>query len=62
VAAEPAPAPAAPEIAQNTAPATPEVAGEANREELPHTSAGWLMMLLSGGSLSGVGLMLRRRS
>ena len=69
---EPAPVAAAPapeqtEIAQNTAPtpapqASEVTQGEANREELPHTSAGWLMMLLSGGSLSGLGLMLRRRS
>ncbi len=43
----------------------------ANREEqtpattrrtMPSTSAGWLMMLLSGGALSGAGLALRRRS
>jgi len=61
VAAEPAPAPAQPEIAQNTTPATPE-SNDASREELPHTSAGWLMMLLSGSTLSGVGLMLRRKS
>lgn len=32
----------------------------ANRE-MPNTSAGWLMMLLSGGTLSGAGLMLRRK-
>jgi len=44
----------APTVAQNT---TPQ---EANRE-LPHTSADWLMMLLSGGTLSGAGLLLRRR-
>jgi hypothetical protein len=57
----PAPATAAPEptpapvtTAQNTTPA------EANRE-LPSTSAGWLMMLLSGGALSGAGLKLRRK-
>lgn len=67
VAAAPEPAPAQSEIAQNTTPATPEVssnneANEANREQLPHTSAGWLMMLLSGGTLSGAGLMLRRKS
>jgi hypothetical protein len=66
VAAAPVPEPAPqPEIAQNTTPApAPEVTNNdsADREELPHTSAGWLMMLLSGGSLSGVGLMLRRRS
>ncbi|MBV9507605.1 MAG: hypothetical protein JO323_21635 [Acidobacteriia bacterium] len=71
-AAEPAPAPApAPEpqqVAQNTPPPQPEAAPapapapepSANRE-LPSTSAGWLMMLLSGGTLSGAGLMLRRR-
>jgi len=50
-AAEPAPAPA-PE--QNTA----------DRDEpqtLPSTSADWLMMLLSGGTLSGAGLLLRRK-
>jgi len=28
---------------------------------MPATSAGWLMMLLGGGSLSGVGLALRRK-
>jgi hypothetical protein len=28
---------------------------------MPHTSAGWLLMLLSGGTLSGAGLALRRR-
>ena len=40
----------------------------ANRDEpapapqsLPATSADWLMMLLSGGTLSGAGLMLRRK-
>ena len=62
--AEPVPAPDQPEIAQNTTPATPapDTNGDADRKELPHTSAGWLMMLLSGGSLSGVGLLLRRRS
>jgi LPXTG-motif cell wall-anchored protein len=32
----------------------------ANRE-MPNTDAGWLMMLLSGGALSGAGLMLRKR-
>lgn len=62
----PAPAPApAPEVAQNTPPPAPEAtepapAPEANRE-LPTTNAGWLMMLLSGGSLSGAGLFLRRK-
>ena len=65
VAAKP-PSPAQPEIAQNTTSVpeanTPPEPNDANREELPHTSAGWLMMLLSGSSLSGVGLMLRRKS
>jgi hypothetical protein len=28
---------------------------------MPHTSAGWLMMLLGGGSLSGLGMCLRRK-
>ncbi len=32
-----------------------------NRRSMPSTSAGWLMMLLSGGALSGAGLKLRRR-
>jgi hypothetical protein len=34
----------------------------ANREApaMPHTSAGWLGMLLAGGALSGAGLKLRR--
>ena len=40
--------------AQNTMP--PE--NNANRE-MPATSAGWLMMLLGGGALSGVGMKLR---
>jgi len=34
--------------------------GAANRS-MPNTSAGWLMMLLSGGALSGAGLSLRRK-
>jgi len=38
----------------------------ANREQqpapsMPATSAGWLAMLLSGGTLSGIGMSLRRR-
>ncbi len=35
--------------------------GAANRRTMPSTSAGWLMMLLSGGALSGAGLTLRRK-
>jgi LPXTG-motif cell wall-anchored protein len=56
-----------PEVAQNTPPPAPAPAPEAqsapqaNREQLPNTSADWLMMLLSGGTLSGAGLMLRRK-
>ena len=34
--------------------------GSADRS-MPNTSAGWLMMLLSGGALSGAGLSLRRK-
>ena len=65
-AAAPEPQPEPQQTAQNTPPPQPEVAPEpapepsANRE-LPSTSAGWLLMLLSGGTLSGAGLMLRRR-
>jgi hypothetical protein len=49
-----------------TTPSTPvPEAPQANREvpapEMPHTSAGWLMMLLGGSSLSGAGLLLRRK-
>lgn len=46
-------------------PQTMPPATEANREAppttMPKTSADWVMMLLSGGSLSGLGLALRRR-
>jgi hypothetical protein len=34
--------------------------GSADRSK-PNTAAGWVMMLLSGGALSGAGLALRRR-
>jgi len=34
--------------------------GSADRS-MPNTSAGWLMMLLSGGALSGAGMALRRK-
>jgi len=34
--------------------------GAADRS-MPNTSAGWLMMLLRGGTLSGAGLVLRRK-
>jgi hypothetical protein len=32
-----------------------------SRNRMPATSAGWLMMLLGGGALSGVGTVLRRK-
>jgi hypothetical protein len=52
---EPAPAPTpAPEL--TPAPATDEAA-----PAMPHTDAGWLMMLLSGGTLTAVGASLRRK-
>jgi hypothetical protein len=68
---EAAPPPPAPEpepqpMAQNTPPepapepAVTEENNSANRE-MPATSAGWLMMLLSGGTLSGAGMLLRRK-
>ncbi len=54
---ESTPAPPAP---ATTAPPPPAPA-PAPPPAIPKTSAGWLMMLLGGGSLSGVGLALRRR-
>ncbi|HXA50267.1 MAG TPA: hypothetical protein VNV86_08195 [Candidatus Acidoferrum sp.] len=39
---------------QDTAPATTPT-------QMPNTAANWLMMLLSGGTLSGAGLLLRRK-
>ena len=57
------PAPTAPEAAPPEAPveAPPEANREAPAPEMPKTSAGWLMMLLGGASLSGAGMMLRRK-
>lgn len=52
---EPTPAPAAPEAAPAPAPAP-----EAHRE-MPVTAANWMLMLVSGGMLSGAGLLLRRK-
>jgi hypothetical protein len=49
---EPAPAPA-PEL-------TPSPAAD-ETPTMPHTDAGWLIMLLSGGTLTGVGASLRRK-
>ncbi len=57
-AAAPAPAPApAPPPAVVPAPAPPPPPPT----RMPTTDAGWLMMLLSGGALSGAGLMLSRK-
>jgi hypothetical protein len=56
---------------QATPPTPPPDENSANREKrpddsndtpnMPATSAGWLAMLLSGGTLSGAGMMLRKR-
>ena len=53
-----APAPTTP--APSTPPATAQNTVPQQRT-LPTTSADWLMMLLSGGGLSGAGLFLRRK-
>jgi hypothetical protein len=67
--------PAAPPVSTDTTTqtsATTSTSSEnnANREKrpvsdetpaMPSTSAGWLMMLISGGTLSGAGMMLRRK-
>jgi LPXTG-motif cell wall-anchored protein len=60
--AAPAPASPAPTPAPVAASPTPTPAPEPQADrELPSTSAGWLMMLLSGGTLSSAGLLLRRK-
>jgi hypothetical protein len=64
----PAPAPAPPqEVAQNTPPPqpAPQPAPEpapapAPPERMPTTSIGWVTMIISGGLLSGAGMLLRR--
>lgn len=59
------------EVAQATQPSTPST-GTADRSmtpapatpapaEMPATAANWVMMLLGGGTLSGAGMMLRRK-
>jgi hypothetical protein len=50
----PPPAPA-PEEAQNTPPPAP-----APPPPMPHTAGNWLGLMLSGGMLSGAGMMLRK--
>jgi len=46
-----------------TTPSTTTMASNTNsaNREMPNTSAGWVMMLLGGGTLSGAGMMLRRK-
>jgi pyruvate/2-oxoglutarate dehydrogenase complex dihydrolipoamide acyltransferase (E2) component len=53
-ATQPAPAPQPQEQAAVTPPPSAE-------RTMPTTAANWLLMLLGGGTLSGAGLMLRRR-
>jgi hypothetical protein len=65
------PEPQAPAVAEIQPPAAAEQPAPAETQpapvetadrEMPATSAGWLMMLLSGGMLSGAGMALRRRN
>jgi hypothetical protein len=62
---EQAPAPVAePEPTPAPVAAEPQVTAQTDiqaERTMPETSANWLMMLLSGGVLSGAGLALRRR-
>jgi len=61
---QPTTAAAQPQTSAQNQQTMPPASNEANREApttMPKTSADWLMMLLSGGSLSGLGLALRRR-
>jgi hypothetical protein len=54
--------PAQPTAADNSADrAMPDQPPAPDRTTMPSTSAGWLTMLLSGTTLSGAGLMLRRK-
>jgi len=58
---EPAPTTAQAVPASPTpAPVTPIDSNTADRA-MPETSAGWLMMLLGGGTLSGLGMAIRRK-
>ncbi len=40
---------------------TPATNDNSSTPAMPHTNAGWLMMLLGGGTLSGLGASLRRK-
>jgi hypothetical protein len=61
--AQPTPQPVTPgnsaDRSREQAPA--DTSGSANRSSMPSTAAGWLTMLLSGSTLSGAGLLLRRK-
>ncbi len=59
---EPQPEPQ-PMTAQETPPPapTPEPEQNESNRSMPATSAGWVMMLLGGGTLSGLGMMLNRK-
>jgi hypothetical protein len=56
----PAPAPAPTQEAQNTPPPAPAPAEPAPAPAMPHTAGNWLGLMLSGGMLSGAGMMLRK--
>jgi len=56
---EPAPAPAPQQEALNTPPPAPSPE-PAPAPEMPHTAGNWLELMLSGGMLSGVGMMIRK--
>ncbi|MEP6713967.1 MAG: hypothetical protein ABJC09_00240 [Terriglobia bacterium] len=55
----PAPAPESAFVAQNT-PAPAPVPESAPAPAMPHTAGDWLTLMLSGGMLSGAGMMLRK--
>jgi hypothetical protein len=60
---EPAPAPPPQQEAQNTPPPAPAPAPApepAPAPAMPHTAGNWLGLMLSGGMLSGAGMMLRK--
>jgi hypothetical protein len=50
-----------PSSADRSADTTPATASSSSTPAMPHTNAGWLMMLLGGGTLSGLGATLRRK-
>jgi len=56
---EAAPAPAPQQEAMNTPPPAP-AQEPAPAPEMPHTAGNWLELMLSGGMLSGAGVMIRK--